>query len=806
MKKSFITLVLAILLSAYSYSQGEENVWIFGDKSGLNFNPPTVTTIGNNLSEGYEGTASICDATGQLLFYTNGCWVWNRNHEIMPELTGGNPGYTNPIYPTAYPPMMPYGGSWSTQSAAITNMPGQTGKYYVFSLSVTGQLYYSIIDKSLNNGMGGIAAGKKGIGLATGLMEKLAVVKGCNNLWVMVRSKTANEYKAFEINDTGIVTTPVVSNVGSFPLSWYRCGVIKFSPDGTKMAAASNDPFALSGGLELYDFDRTTGLLSNNVVLDSSSTLGYYYGACFSPDNSKLYASTSSFARNGTYYYGKVRQFDLSMPTVPAVIASNTLIYTDWYMVNDNIGDLKRANDGRIYLGSGNPNTSNIPTMHRINFPNNAGLACGFVANAIPLPAGKWSRRGLPNDIGILAAPDTLSSYNEVNICFTDTAILTAGNGKNYLWNNGSTSQTIPVTTAGVYEVRYINGACQYAIDTYKVNFYKLPELGSNRYSCPGKMQGKAWCRPVPGDNSVFTYTWKDNAGNTIRQYSGSAADTITGLDAGSFTVRITTNMGCDTILEFQVLPLPLPDVALLADTIVCKGVAASFTGITNAAVWQWHFGDGQISNEKQAQNIYYNAGQYTAYFTATNIEGCSDTVRQLIEVKELDIKLYADKQLINFREQVRINSASPEPYTVIDWAPYELFPNQHARWQSVALDSTTSITIRAASDEGCIGEASVTVAVMPNVLMPNAFTPNGDGLNDYFRLSHNGYIFVRKFEVFNRFGQMVYGAYGANAAEGWDGTFNGKPCDVGTYFYYINLETKENQTISLKGDVTLLR
>lgn len=806
MKKSLIALLIALLLSLYSYAQGEQNVWIFGDKAGLDFNPATVTPIGNNLTQGYEGTASICDASGQLLFYTNGGWVWNQNHEIMPELTGGNPGYITPIYPTAYPPMMPNLGSWATQPVAITNVPAQPGKYYIFSLAYNGQLFYSMIDMSLNNGMGGIVAGKKGIGLVTGLTEKLTVVKGCNNLWVMVRSKIANEYKAFEVNDTGMVTTPVISNIGSLPVSWYRCGVIKFSPDGTKMAAASGDASALSGGLELYDFDPTTGILSNNVILDSSSTHGYFYGACFSPDNNKLYASTSSFARNGIYYYGKVRQYDLSLATTTAIIASNTTIYTDWAMVNDNIGDLKRGTDGRIYLGSGKPNASNAPAMHRIDFPNNAGLACGFTANAIPLPAGKWSRRGLPNDIALFTPPDTVSTFHKLHICFKDTGTITAESGKNYLWDNGSTQQSIDVTTAGTYIVRYINRDCKYAIDTYKVSFIKLPVLSITAYSCLGKMQGRAWCVPIAGDNTLFSYTWKDNGGNTIRQQSDIPSDTVQGLDVGSYTVHIANNTGCDTSLEFQILSLPIPDVSLVADTVLCKGVVASFTGITDAPIWKWYFGDGQTSNEKNAQNIYYNAGQYTAYFTATNIEGCSDTVRQLITVKELDLKLFADKDLINFGEQVTINSTAPESYRVTEWTPYELLPNQFATWQKVNLDSTTTLTIRGLSDEGCIGVASIEIAVMPRVLMPNAFTPNGDGLNDVFRLSNNGYIFVRNFEIYNRYGQVVYAAFGANATEGWDGTFKGKPCEQGTYFYYINLETKENKTISIKGDVVLLR
>jgi gliding motility-associated-like protein len=177
-----------------------------------------------------------------------------------------------------------------------------------------------------------------------------------------------------------------------------------------------------------------------------------------------------------------------------------------------------------------------------------------------------------------------------------------------------------------------------------------------------------------------------------------------------------------------------------------------------------------------------------------------------LVEVRELDIKLYADKYLVKFREQVRINSAAPEPYTVLEWTPYELFANQNALEQSVALDSTTTIAIRAKSNDGCIGEAAIEIAVMPNILMPNAFTPNGDGINDRFHPASSGFILIRNFEVYNRLGQIIYSAFGAGATEGWDGTLNGKPCDMGTYFYQLHMETAHGEIIHLKGDVSLIR
>lgn len=90
---------------------------------------------------------------------------------------------------------------------------------------------------------------------------------------------------------------------------------------------------------------------------------------------------------------------------------------------------------------------------------------------------------------------------------------------------------------------------------------------------------------------------------------------------------------------------------------------------------------------------------------------------------------------------------------------------------------------------------------------MPDAFTPNGDGRNDRFRPRASGdQIFIRHFEVYNRWGQLVWKGYGQGAVDGWDGMFGGKPADIGTYFYVIDIETPSGGTIAQKGDVILIR
>jgi gliding motility-associated-like protein len=784
-------LILAILLLSLvlNTSAQEQRIWSFGFKGGLDFSGGAPSFHNTNLFPGDYSSASICNSSGQLQFYTNGFWVWNRDNEIMPELTGGVSGYTSVISPTVgYPPLMPWDGTYATQPTAIVGAPAHQGIYYLFSLGTSGTLFYSMIDMSLNGGKGGIMAGKKGLYLASGLTEKLTVVNGCNNIWVMVRAKAANQYKAFEVNDTGLITAPVISNIGSLPLNWYGQGVIKFSSDGSKMAAACNTGLTHKGGLEFYDFNRQTGILSNPLVLDSSSTLGNYFGACFSPDNSKLYATTSSFANAGTFYYGKVRQFDISLSTPAAITASNTIVFTDFVYAISRLGDLKRGEDDKIYFSSAEPANS---TLHCINSPNIAGVTCNAMANIIAMPVGT-ATRGMPNDIAFILPPDSIFHNNNIAVCFKDSVILTADSGKHYLWDNGSTLRNRKVTTGGVYILRYINADCKYECDSIHVGFIKLPVVSSNSYSCPGKQQAMLWIKPQAGDTTTFSYAWKDANGNILQSQSGNHADTLSSIDTGIYFIHIATSTGCDTTLKLKVIALPVPVASYYVDSITCKGTFIDFVNTNDAPLWKWRFGDGNTSNHQSPSYSYDNTGVFSSSLIVTNIEGCSDTAYRDITVKSLDLFLEADKTLVNRVEIIRLQSSGSEAYTVTSWEPYSLFLNQSQIFQSVMMDTTRLFTVHGISEYGCKAEASVTVDVNPTVFIPNSFSPNGDGLNDRFRPVFSGQVFVRFFGIYNRFGQQVYNGQGSSALEGWDGTFNGQQSELGTYFYQIEMETNE--------------
>lgn len=801
--RTIITLLLwplAAAMQQQARAQGEFNNWVAGAGISFDFSSGTPQYFSNHMHPMIGASATISDPSGQLLFYTNGYWVWNRDHHLLPELTNGISGYNSPLAQSiGYPPLMPYSGGHAQQAATIARVPGSQHLYYVFSLSQGGVLYYSMVDMTLNSGLGGIVSNKKGIYLHHGLTEKMNVVAGCDNIWLVTRALQSNDYHAFEIRDTGIVSTPVVSTAGELPLPWYRTGSIRFSADGTRMAAACNIGLTQASGLELYDFEKMTGVVSNAQVLDSSTTERRYYGVCFSESGSKLYASESSFLLQGTYgtfFAGKVRQFDLSLPALPAVIASNTVLYTEPGLLPDRVGDLQRAVDGKIYFSSA---YGNIP-FHVINDPDLAGAAANVQAAQLPYPAG-GPRRSMPNNIAIAPVPDKVGHTIDTAACFVDTFVLIADNGRHYLWNDGSTDREQAVHQAGTYTVQFMNQYCELQRDTFKVRFYRLPTLSSNGHSCPGAAQGAA----TLSSSDSFSYSWY-KGDELLQQHSTTNGSSMQALDTGEYRVRISTPEGCDSIIEFRIDALPVPEARIDGDTLICAKTEAMFRYEGDAPLHEWSFSNGAIAATKEVNTIFYDTGYANVRLVVGNAEGCRDTVIMPIQVKGLHLQLLSSEQLVGKAGTVRLQSRAPESYEVLYWLPQELFGNSAAKWQQLSVDSSTTFYVTAVSADGCVSTASVLVEVLSGLQMPNAFTPNGDGKNDRFAPKFRGDALIRKFEVYNRWGEAVYSAWGAAALEGWDGTYKGRHCDMGTYFYYINVEIQQGKTLEQKGDVLLMR
>jgi hypothetical protein len=162
MKKIFLYWFL--FLNLLCLAQGEANIWYFGQLAGLDFNSGNPVALTDGQMQTNEGCATISNSGGQLLFYTDGKTIWDKNHNIMPNGTGL------------------LGHSSSTQSAIIIPKPGSSTIYYVFTVIDLGNpagVCYSEVDISLNGGFGMVTT--KNVQLLTPACEKLTAIKKSNS-------------------------------------------------------------------------------------------------------------------------------------------------------------------------------------------------------------------------------------------------------------------------------------------------------------------------------------------------------------------------------------------------------------------------------------------------------------------------------------------------------------------------------------------------------------------------------------------------------------------------------------------------
>lgn len=376
-----ILLITAIFIGlTVTYGQKQGNIWYFGSNCGLDFstNVPVVLSNGQTGSDVpswlvQEGTSCISDSSGSVLFYTSGKTIWNKNH--VPMSNGSD--------------IM--GGISSTQSSLIVPLPGSDSVFYVFTsddfqnLGANGYRY-SIVDMCLNNGKGDVVSGQKNIFLGGPSTEKLAACEDSNGTgyWITGHKMYSDEFYSWHLTSLGIVDT-VISPIGTVhgwhnPTStWYNGagqGEMKFNPTGTKLALAIGnfDP----AYLDLFDFDNSTGMISNfcHFVIDSIMDKRIW-GVEFSPDGSKLYATL--FGGSG----GKmVSQYDLTAGggNCNAIIASRFQLFQSTAGTSIMFG-IKLAPNGKIYL-VGNTHYD----ISSIDFPNLSGLSAGFNLSAITLP------------------------------------------------------------------------------------------------------------------------------------------------------------------------------------------------------------------------------------------------------------------------------------------------------------------------------------------------------------------------------------------------------------------------------------
>lgn len=342
---------LIFFFSCGCYAQGEANIWYFGDLSGVDFNgaSPVVLTNGQMYAEG--GCATIADANGQLLFYTNGLNVWDRQHNKMANGTGLN------------------GSSVIGQSVIIIPKPGSVNIYYIITsrgldINMNSSANYTEVDVTLNGGLGDVTP-HKNILITTGTCRNIAAIKKPNDLdyWFILHNETDDKFYVYSVTSSGINVSPIISSSKSAnDGGLFFSGYLKFSPDGSKIALA-----AYGAGVTLFDFDVDNGTISNPQIINNHVDC---YGVEFSPSGDVLYTTRSDIYKNQLIQYYLTAS---NIQSTEKIVGNGHNM--GWY---GSMGSLQYAPDGKIYVSF-----SNSYALGVINDPDNLGSSCNYDSAAI---------------------------------------------------------------------------------------------------------------------------------------------------------------------------------------------------------------------------------------------------------------------------------------------------------------------------------------------------------------------------------------------------------------------------------------
>ncbi len=429
-RNKFKIIILLFLLINYAFAQ-QDNIWMLGygypnatNRFYLDFTNGVPDTI--NVQSGMKffiTNTSICDSLGSLQIFTNGQWIANRNYDTLYNSSNFNAGWaTDSFY---------VDGLGFSQGAVILPFPDNLNKYIIFS--ITGENYfsyylnndslqsyldgqpfhlsYSVIDMSLNNGLGGIDSMTKNVHAVddTLILGRLTCCKHANgrDWWLITHKWYSDLFYKFLISPSG-VSSPIVQQIGSvlYPSDglrdYDRDSQAAFSPDGTKYIFVDQSNF-----FTVYDFDRCSGLLSNfrQAFID---TIDRTRACSISPNSNYAYVSTLH----------DIYQFDINQ----LVIQNTEILVAHWDSTMDSLTNIKNlfyyhqlAPDGKIYIS----NFGSSNTFHIIETPDLYGGNSNVQQHSFFLPGYNIAIPNFPNyKLGVLnnSICDTVNYTKDINL------------------------------------------------------------------------------------------------------------------------------------------------------------------------------------------------------------------------------------------------------------------------------------------------------------------------------------------------------------------------------------------------------
>jgi gliding motility-associated-like protein len=359
------------------------------------------------------------------------------------------------------------------------------------------------------------------------------------------------------------------------------------------------------------------------------------------------------------------------------------------------------------------------------------------------------------------------------------------------------------------------------------LSIYVYPRLHPTINILPSRTQ---ICR---GEEVVFTASAN---GGVTPNFAWYINGVLTGPDASMFTTSSLKNgdiVSCILTIDpetkcpvsfsapsntvtMEVKDYPQPSVTIAAPVLdVCSGTPVSFTAsLQNAGYYQkfqWLVNGIEASeNSSHFTSSQFANGDKVSCTLTTDVTGCPfnfsvNSNTETVIVRNAPVISFAPPDTaVMFGETANLHAAVSGNTAVLQWTPAAMLLSPNAVTTStVPLFNDTTFTLHITDVNGCITTKDFVVKVLHPLFMPNAFTPNGDGKNELFRIPPGSSIYLKEFSVFDRWGKQIFKT--KNVADGWDGRWQGKFADTGVYVYIIKGSIRDKEVV-FKGSFILLK
>ena len=429
-------------------------------------------------------------------------------------------------------------------------------------------------------------------------------------------------------------------------------------------------------------------------------------------------------------------------------------------------------------------------------------------------------RDTLPKSFSFLPSPQvSILPLSSLSMCSGDSIRLNAvaqtpsGSITSYQWSVGGTNipgantPSITVHTSGIYQIEVFNSlACNASSGNDTIVVHPLPEgnvvLPNTDFICENGN------KLLVCNSNALTYQWYLNGAMIPNATSANFLATQPGI----YSVKLFSSFGCMNFangsIALSIRNRPKVDFSF---PTYCKNIPVQFVNLSDTAAsgpinWLWNFGDGSFSQLSNPQHVYLDSGINIVKLTASSIDCPLLVSDSQIVVHIQDTIPGIRYPFINTTPNTNVNLQSRDFGSSVLWMPSSGLNNANVSNPVFNYNREVEYIIRVRNLSGCPTHDTLLVRIFEksDFQVPTAFTPNGDGHNDYLDYFLIGIDKFKRFMVFNRWGQLLFET--TDPRQRWDGTFQGKKQPVETYVWLAEGDDSKGITIFRRGQTILLR